>query len=150
MFACGKENQEGTFPAIWPVNPLCIFCAKYLCFLIIEIPCPKRPSYKIVELVSRNHACICTANHDCTFQFLLPQTHMLVPKKCILASPYNYTSMYSINAYTHALTIARINSDLGTVKLPETRVSEVQIGMPFRQSCQQLRIFRMRKTEVAC
>ena len=23
MVACGKENQEGTFPAIWPVNPLC-------------------------------------------------------------------------------------------------------------------------------
>jgi hypothetical protein len=23
MVACGKENQEGTSPAIWPVNPLC-------------------------------------------------------------------------------------------------------------------------------
>ena len=25
MVASGKENQEGTFPAIWPVIPLCPF-----------------------------------------------------------------------------------------------------------------------------
>jgi hypothetical protein len=23
MVASGKENQEGTFPAIWSINPLC-------------------------------------------------------------------------------------------------------------------------------
>ena len=44
MVACGKESQEGTFPAIWPVNPLwckCVFqLYNSLCWPCLLTPVP--------------------------------------------------------------------------------------------------------------
>jgi len=38
MVACGKEYQEGTFPAIWPVNPLWSYTA-YIVYRVYIYMC---------------------------------------------------------------------------------------------------------------